>query len=105
MVRRETALCLTSSDPLRLLDHLTTNPGSSQLQAHHQTSNNVLGRTVDAVKSSTAGSTSKQQLGVNADSISNLSRRRSMRTERRRETFARVLRGREGPGAGVDIGE
>jgi len=47
-----------------------------------------------------AGSTTPKSLGRKEG----INRQRSVRTERRREKFAKVLRGRDEDGGGVDLG-
>lgn len=101
------------SDPLQLLSSLhisnsapttpstgPTNPSSIfPFLASTQVSSSSSSSNLAAPQE--AGSTTPKSLGRKEG----INRQRSVRTERRREKFAKVLRGRDEDGGGVDLGE
>jgi hypothetical protein len=68
--------------------------------SNSQSTSSPSSSTLSIAPSQEGGSSTPKSLGRKEG----INRQRSVRTERRREKFAKVLRGREEDGSGVDLG-
>lgn len=97
-------LPLTQSDPLQLLSTLSLSTPSTPIPSTPNPASSF-----PFLPASGGPPTPSSTTPIDSESVKSqrkdLGRQRSVRTERRREKFAKVLRGRVEDGGGVEVGE